>query len=270
MPTRLGYLSLSSVYSCSGHVNHPMSSRCCYGDSLRSFRDAREPHEITWKIRVYCKTPAQISGDGSNNFTLLKKEEMEYLLDYCRSTYDIDFGYTIEEPKSNRNGENFYLITISMNRRKTEQKFVLTWIRHFYEFPFNMFMLDAMKFRNEEDFKEEHILNLLQVIGSTYSFNGFNYNSERHYRGDQCLCTPYKKLITVDRVKISNSKNDKITLAWTRNLPENVSGNFVHYQSKSVSEIQESMTLEYWQNPDNWEERRQAYLSNYKLYLENK
>lgn len=249
-----------------------MDSRCCYGESLRAFEDARQPHEVTWKIRVRVKTPSQISHSGKNNFTLLKKEDMEFLLDYCRSTYDIDFGFTIEEPGSLEDqSRNYYLVTISLNRRKTEQKFVLTWIRHFYEFPFNMFMLDALKLKNEvNELSGEHILNLLQLIGSTYSFVKEDYILERTYRTDQCFCLPNKKFVTVNKVKKSNAEKDLITSAWNISLSRELATNLIHYKSETESEVETTQTLEYWQNPDNWEERKQAYLNNYKIYRPTK
>ena len=267
MPTRLGCLSLSSEFSCSGHVNYKMDSRACYGDALYSFKDARNPHEVTWKIKIYSKTTRQISSSGRNNFTLLTKEDMEFLLDYCRSTYDIDFGYAIEDPKSQETGENYYLLILNINRRKTEQKFVLTWIRHFYEYPYNMFMLDAIKLMNEEkSVEKEHLLNLLQLIGTTYSLNDYDNYHFREYRSDQCLCLPYKKFITVDRVKKSNAENDSITRAWNRSVLVKEHKDFVHFKTSSSKEIEESMTYEYWTDPQNWEERRTAYLENYKIY----
>lgn len=273
MPTRLGCLSLSSEYSCSGHINADMASHACYSYALGDWdSNTGTPHKNIWKIRARIKTPAEISSSGCNNFCLLNKEEVESHLEYCKTVYGIDFDYTVEEKSDH--GKKFYLLTVDIDRRKTEQKFVLTWIRHIYEFPYNMFLLDALKLKNEENvFTEEHILNILQVVGTTYELRDEDghwssvSDYTRWYRTDQCLCKPYNKLESIETIKENNSHSGYITAAYKRSMPTE---EIVHFKDKSSDEVQESMTLEYWQNPDNWEERRMAYLENYKLYQDRR
>lgn len=265
MPTKLGCLSLCSEFSCEGHVNVEMSRSACYGRALNLWRnETRTPKQITWTIRIRkLGTPEDIS--DYNNFCLMKKEEIEAHLEYCKNTYGIDFEYNIVE--TTRFGKGCFVLTVGMNRRKTEQKFVLTWIRHLYEFPFNMFMLDALKLKNEEkEFEEEHLVNILQVVGSTYTVPEHESNGDfvcRQYRSDQCLCTPFKKLVSIEEIKEHNTTSDLITSSYSENQSK---ADIIHYKDESGAEVQETLTLEYWQNPDTWEERRQAYLDNYKVY----
>lgn len=268
--TSIGCLSLKSIYSYSidgGSKTGCMGSRPCYANFLERISNDRIS-ESELDIVILKRDKEEIRRTGTNNFCLISKDDMVNSLEYLKSTYQIPFEYTITKEDGCRCDE--YHIKLKIARRKTEVKFVLTWIRHFYEFPFNVFLIDAMKLKSEvREFQDQHMVNILQLVGSSYDitpgdWNDWSYN--RQYRSDQCLCKPMKKWVTVDRVIRNNAKKSSITGSYVVNLSDAMQDKVVKIMANTPKEYDTSLTYEYWTDPSTFDGRLQVYMKNYDIW----
>ena len=77
---------------------------------------------------------------GAGNFCVLNKDEIFKVLRYMRKTFDIKayFGETDEK----------YIIKLDITGTPVKHKFVLTFSRVFYEFPYNEFAKEVFRVRN--------------------------------------------------------------------------------------------------------------------------
>lgn len=265
--TKLGCLSLNSIYSYSingGRKTGDMDSRPCFSQYLNRISN-EEIEESELDIIVCNKTRDEIRKRSGNNFCLISKEDMADSLEYLKNTYQIPFEYTITEDKAYWGNE--YHIKLKIARRKTEVKFVLTWIRHFYEFPFNVFLVDAMKLKNEvREFQDQHLVNILQLIGSSYNAPAVTDWYYREYRSDQCLCKPMRKWVTVDRIIENNAKKSSITGSYVVSLSDAMQKKVQRFMVDTEDEYETSLTYEYWTDPNTFNDRLQVYMSNYELW----
>lgn len=65
--------------------------------------------------------------------------------------------------------EEYFDVTIELEADRLYHKYVLTWLRYLYEFPFNMIIKDAKRMRKEKEFRFESLSNLFVVISNCYS-----------------------------------------------------------------------------------------------------
>ena len=77
---------------------------------------------------------------GSGNFCVLNKDEIFKVLRYMRKTFDIK-AYFGENDKK-------YIIKLDITGTPVKHKFILTFSRVFYEFPYNEFAKEVFRVRN--------------------------------------------------------------------------------------------------------------------------
>lgn len=117
----------------------------------------------------------------SGNFCVLNKDEIFKVLRYMRNTFDIK-AYFGENDKK-------YIIKLDITGTPVKHKFILTFSRAFYEFPYNEFAKEVFRVRNygtvdgmtfcNKSFLE--VFQLLRFIYKYYIGGGhelFNYPSK--------------------------------------------------------------------------------------------
>ena len=71
------------------------------------------------------------------------------------------FNYRLKEIR------NHFILTVTLNGDLIYHKYMLSWVRYLYEYPFNVFLADAHKVKNTTGFKFESIINLFNLVGAT-------------------------------------------------------------------------------------------------------
>lgn len=102
----------------------------------------------------------------SGNFCALTKPEIQRILQYMRKTFKISVYLT--ETDSN------YVFTFKVIGKPIKHKFVLTFSRVFYEFPYNELARDVFRLRALDKFcginvAHKSFLELFQLVTSSYS-----------------------------------------------------------------------------------------------------
>ena len=261
-----GLLNLCTMYKCSfdGFSINAFSTgtrRYCFGNYTEKLRrEMYRPEEkldVTLDIKIRTFEHFSKKRDSLNNFCLLGKKDIEEHFAYLSETYCIDcdvkvFGDDFKELGDNEVPEENYCLKLHLNATPGQQVFALTWCRHLYEYPFNVFLIDALHLKEEVgEFRNEHLANILQVIGSSFS-------KVREYMHDQSLCFPYRELITENRLCKHLESHKRITEAWD-GLPSE--------KRDAIKPIpankEEIVKSDYWLDPQTFDQRKNVYLQNY-------
>lgn len=155
------YPSYCTVFSAKvNSIPIARGRRACYMDSLR--RCIRNNNTAEYKIYLY--TDDRQIELGCNNRCFMQKHQLENYLRRIKSIKP--FSYKVVETVLN--GYPVYCIELKINGTKKEITFVLQCIKRTYEWPYNFFLMHAYKMQQLNEYKRDSILNLFNVIYSTY------------------------------------------------------------------------------------------------------
>ena len=156
-------------------------------------------------------------------------------------------------------------------------------MRHTYEFPFNVFLRDAIKLKRYDNvFKNQHITNLLQIVATVANgicdYTNLIFITKNLYRPDQCLGPIGKRLTTLTTInkklaEISDNYNNalKISDIYKRSVRFEKNNKKIRPALLPTSVIIDNssysvMSFGYWFNSKDWEKDR---LKLYKNYYDN-
>lgn len=161
------------------------SYRPDYGYEIR--RDGklvRKEQQVKWALcfskifsEYYCKNQVVFEStyilrcrkefvSESGNFCALTKPEIQRILQYMRRTFKISAYFT--------ETDNNYVFTFKVIGKPIKHKFVLTFSRVFFEFPYNELARDVFRLRELDKFcginvAHKSFLELFQLVTSSYS-----------------------------------------------------------------------------------------------------
>lgn len=119
----------------------------------------------------------------SGNFCVLNKDEIFKVLRYMRRVFNIKAYFGENDEK--------YIIKLDITGTPVKHKFILTFSRVFYEFPYNEFAKEVFRIRNygiidEMNFSNKSFLEIFHLLNFIYKY----YTGPGH-----CLfCYPCKSL----------------------------------------------------------------------------
>ncbi len=180
------YLNLCSIYSSDGYSNRSMGKYPCFAKTLTGWgnRRASNVQTVHYEI-VLMKGLDSLKATQNNNACFLNKREIKDWLKVIKSYHN--FKYKLEDgtfsmSSSGKKYDAFHL-HIVMEGNYTQHKWVLTAIRHLYEYPFNVWLIDAHRLRatDPQKFRGESILNIMQSIKSTFP-NGYQTDQSLMYK----------------------------------------------------------------------------------------
>ena len=162
MPRYL-YPNLCTIYA--GSVNGrefdaPFREHVCYGSSLEHFTRLQNDAEYN----IILITDYSYVNRSKKNYCWMTKHQLE---NYLRRISTIKpFKYHVEA--SEFNGSPCFKVNIKIHGTKKETTFVLQCIKRVYEWPYNFFLQQAYELQGVPEYKFESILNLYNVVASTY------------------------------------------------------------------------------------------------------
>ena len=160
-------LNLHTEYSCAGDYVKQMGSAACFRYVFNHL-DRNTKTSIDYVIKIYSGLDA-VNKERWNNGCFLNKREIRNHLDLLKGI--IPFRAKIVSKEEN--GLKFFEIRLRVeNIKGIYHKFLLTWIRYLYEFPYNMYIVEANKLRKEKPFMFDSISNLFNLVGSSVSLGG--------------------------------------------------------------------------------------------------
>lgn len=154
------FLDYCTVYSCHGSINKRMSAGACFATVFNNINDESKN---TYKILLY-KGTGYAADCHKSNACLFTKEEIRRHLLLLKSFYP--FHYKVRDYKIN-DGKPYGRIEVSIQLSNVPaifHKYLLTWLRYTYEYPYNVILKDAYALKKDPMFRFESIANLFNLI----------------------------------------------------------------------------------------------------------
>lgn len=177
------YSNLRTIYSCKvGNYKRALSWDACYRCALSEMRSKMNEAEFT----IVLANTENLARQHYRNYCMMTGHQIN---NYLRRIASIKpFKYKVYE--SNYYGAPCYKINLRINGTKKEITFVLQCIKRLYEWPYNYFLLHAYKLQSMPEYRFDSILNLFNVVFSTYYFNK---NTDHSFSGN----TKFEKYKTI-------------------------------------------------------------------------
>lgn len=148
-------------YNQIGYRNH-----ACFAEAFRAldrFRTSKKVH-CKYTIRVY-----KVAGNNlrvrEGNATFLTKDELFRFVSSAKKYFN--FKCNVNEY------DDRYDVIIDINNTSVCHKYILTWVRYTYEYPFNICCLDTVELRNTGKYDYISTQNLMHLALSCIgNFNG--------------------------------------------------------------------------------------------------
>ncbi len=258
-----GFLNYYSVYSCNGYNHKPMSLAICFSEVFNSrFNDKIISN--TYQIKMFKPCAKQLEQNHANCCYLSKSD----LITYLKSCKIWHSNKAKQHQIKLDDHKDYYLVTVNVTDYQTVHRFILTYLRFAYEFPFSLYLYEAFKIRESGKFNNEYILNLFHLVCTSVN-SGFSYctahtfiKAQLYYHTKVALYIPDLK--TIQR-RFSNPKNIYFSDVLIDNFKSNTKLKVLNMKDmptddrlKCFSSAKERATR-----------IKEFYLPNYKLILKS-
>lgn len=191
------FLTYYTEYSCSGTYNLKMGARPCFGSA---FNNVRNNSNIKYKIRLYpginfCKKVS------CSNACLFSKQEIRNHLLQLKALFPFSYRVLDEMKEGNK------IISIHLHLKNVPaifHKYILTWIRYLYEYPYNVILKDAYLLKEDLGLRFQSMSFLFNIVSSCQREDV----DEGHSIRENHLHTPITKSELKERIKEVRCLND--------------------------------------------------------------
>lgn len=245
------FLEYHTEYSCEGSLIYQTSDAACFSfifDNVKS-----DNFDIDYKVILYKGTKLSHKYNESNA-CLLTKQQIANHLKQAQSIYPFEFKITeIKEYPNFELDDVFDIFEVNIKVKHvcaSFHKYLLTWLRYTYEYPYNVLLLDTYKLKKEKCFRFTSIANLFNIVVGCA-------NIERSLHQIPIVNTINKSL------KVKELKN-RLNQIQKLNEIYYVISNKVKKLPTSVGKFTDE-DLEFWENSEIYEKfRKPIYLQAYK------
>lgn len=198
------FLNYNTEYEVHGTINKKMGNEACFSYVF----GGPEYMSNTYKILIFRGLSRAKRSKDNNCF--LDKNQLHHHISIVKKLFG--FTFSIEE-KLNKDMESYFEVTLIMSGNKMNHKFILTWIRYSYEFPYNMYIVDVYRLKKEEEFKYVNPINIFNIIAGCY-YTG-NSGHMLTFPGNMYKVTKTNSLRNSLK-KVSNDKWSRLNNVFTR------------------------------------------------------
>lgn len=240
---RIQYIGYDTIYSAHGDRDNALMSRACFADILNWKYLFKEHYELF----MYAD-PGQLVNHSNSNYCLLTEAQLKKHIQSVRRLFP--FKYSVI--KTTYKEYNAYKIVLDVEAEHFYHRYLLTWIRYAYEWPFNVLLNDAFLLKHHY-LNRVSLSNLFNLCASC--FKGYSYNSGHAIYNPgyklQFMKEPKLKLV------IQNLASKKNSNTRVNSIYEGVGVN----RHQCIDEVK---FLDYWTDIDAFKERAKEYLRIYK------
>lgn len=237
------YLTYCTEYSCEGDIIKRMSKEACFSDV---FNRIDVGYSVKYRIILYSGIEFSKNERRSNACLFTKKEIRRHLL-LLKSLYP--FHYKVSDYKAGDNGEyNRIEVLLELSDvPPTFHKYILSWVRYTYEYPYNVILKDAYALKKDPTFRFESVSNLFNLVIGCFCSN----TEEIHQIPRNQISKPMKLAEVRDKIQKVERLND--IYQKLKNKKDIIPGKIGEYD---VGDI------EYWR--EGFEVRKPIYMKVYK------
>lgn len=250
-------LNFCTEYSSEGNTNKNMCQNSCFSTIFYSENNGIV-QKNKYTLKLY-KMGDWLNKKRQNNACLADRTGIVHHLKILQSVFK--FSYHLKEY------EDHFVLTMTLEGDLIYHKYMLTWVRYLYEYPFNVFLTDAWKLKNVPEFKFESVINLFNLVGATSGID--QHGTGIHAIGNTAW---FKYLMTTKEIQnrlkeLEGGKsriNDIFPVIgdrWEDNKKEGV---------VTLGEDNNSLhSSDYWESEEEFNKRVELYKTNYKI-IKNK
>lgn len=238
------FLNFHTVYKSKGTITKDrIEGVACFSDI---FRGPNKQHN-TYEIHVF-KTNEKIES-GKNNMCVLSRLEIVRYIKLLKKLIPYKLKSRVIED------DEKYIIKLQLNGSNIAHRFVLSFIRYLYEWPYNMYLHDALKLNRIKEFRFKSIFNLFNLVRITLPI--YEHGTGIHAIGDS---HNHYKFISNRKLKelIKNTKN-----LCLNDMMKNIA--FDDKRATMEYDISKTKELSFWISDKEFNERLNYYKNNVKL-----
>lgn len=245
------FLNFCTEYSSEGDTNKDFDQEACFSTIFYSEGNGIVQNN-RYTIKLY-KLGDLLNKEKQNNAVLTDRAGIVSHLKVLQSVFK--FRYSIIDNKDH------YIINLSLNADLIYHKYLLTWVRYLYEYPFNVFLVDAYRCKKIPEFKFESVINLFNLIGATSGI--CQHGTDIHAIG---ATHKFKERLTTKQIQKALKE-----LCGGRKMINSIFNYFTNADIRTINKDRDSLhSSDYWESEREFTERLTLYKHNYKILTTNK
>ena len=248
------FLDYHTEYSCKGTLEKEMDVEACFSFVFNQIDEGNVSEE--YEVILYKGTAFSREHHNSNSCLFTKKQIRNHLKQ-AQGIYPFDFYIT--EAAKWRGGYNVFKIHLKLtNVPGMFHKYLLTWLRYMYEYPYNVILYDAYKLKKDPCFRFTSMSDLFNLVLSCFNENPAAIHQ---IAGNQVNKTMLKRDIRekLQNIQILNNIYVKLKNKVKINQIPNEDGDLT------------TTDFEFWESDDIFERRRKpVYMNVYKEIIKKK
>ena len=173
----------------------------CFARVFRELERGANTIEYTGTYTLRCRKEFE---KGSGNFCVVNKSEIRRILRYMRDSLDVEIS--MEDTPEN------YVFHMKVEGKPIKHKFALTFLRVFYEFPYNEFAKEALRLRDMfQDLKHTSFLKIYYIVVMTF---------RDHDHGGHSLFSNRTRNLSINRLREAYEEGkDRVQQVYTCRAP---------------------------------------------------
>ena len=248
------FLDYHTEYSCKGTLEKEMDVEACFSFVFNQIDEGNVSEE--YEVILYKGTAFSREHHNSNSCLFTKKQIRNHLKQ-AQGIYPFDFYIT--EAAKWRGGYNVFKVRLKLtNVPGTFHKYLLTWLRYMYEYPYNVILYDAYKLKKDPCFRFTSMSDLFNLVLSCFNENPAAIHQ---IAGNQVNKTMLKRDIRekLQNIQMLNNIYVKLKNKVKINQIPNEDGDLT------------TTDFEFWESDDIFERRRKpVYMNVYKEIIKKK
>lgn len=248
------FLNYHTEYSCKGEFKKRMNVESCFSFVFAHTNKGNVSEE--YEVILYKGTDLSREKHESNS-CLFTKNQIRNHLKQAQGIYP--FNFYITEVANWKDEYNVFKVRLKLiNVPGIFHKYLLSWLRYMYEYPYNVILYDAYKLKRDPCFKFTSMSNLFNLV-----LGCFNKSTciIHQIAGDQISKTMRKSDIRAkfQNIKMLNNIYDELKRKISdKQIPEE-DGNLT------------TTDFEFWESDDIFERKRKPiYMNVYKEVIKKK
>lgn len=247
------FINYNTEYSCTGDFYKIMSTDACFSTAF-SHTDGIDTVNEQYEIILY-KGIDFISKTKGSNACLFTRKQIKNHLKQAQGIFP--FKFIIKELKDWNKRYNVFKITLILEDVPGSfHKYLLTWVRYLYEYPYNVILYDALQLKNESCFRFTSIDNLFNLVLGCFK----DSPREIHQIAKNQISKPINKKTLKDTLKKISHLNiiyDKLS-----KKEKTIRAKYLGFSKDDI---------EYWQSKEIFENfRKPVYLEVYNNLIKKK
>ena len=248
------FLDYHTEYSCKGAFEKEMDAEACF--SFVFGQTGKENISEEYEVILYKGTAFSREHHNSNSCLFTKKQIRNHLKQ-AQGIYPFDFHIT--EAAKWRGGYSVFKIHLKLtNVPGTFHKYLLTWLRYMYEYPYNVILYDAYKLKRDPCFRFTSMSDLFNLVLGCFNENPRDIHQiARNQVSKTMLKRDIRKKL--QNIQILNNVYVKLKNKVKINQIPNGDGGLT------------TADFEFWESDDIFERRRKpVYMNVYKEIIKKK